>query len=170
MALKLQPPRYATLHDRTAPGRPWGVPAQAVSPAKAQRLACIILVLDARGLVPIFGIPAVRRLVLLTRRTGLERVSPRQGGVGSGRGLRPPSSGGLPPGGEFFHPGRSSAWARIGPRHEGPGDEGESRDRPVPFRLVAAPKRGGPARPGKRQGRATDSASRTAASSFPCSL
>jgi len=34
--------------------------------------ACIILVLDEKGLAPVFGIPSVRRLVLLARKTGLE--------------------------------------------------------------------------------------------------
>ena len=36
--------------------------------------ACIILVPDERGMLPVFGVAAVRRLVLLARRAGLEPI------------------------------------------------------------------------------------------------
>ena len=45
-----------------------------VGPPSAKRAvkACLILVLDERGLVPVFGVPAVRRLVLLAQRMEME--------------------------------------------------------------------------------------------------
>jgi hypothetical protein len=43
----------------------------APSPEKGDIPACIICVLDERGLAPIFGVPVVRRLVLLAKRAGL---------------------------------------------------------------------------------------------------
>ncbi len=56
-----------TSHSMT--GFPFSAPRLS---AKETPRACLILVLDERGLVPVFGVPAVRRLVLLARRAGLE--------------------------------------------------------------------------------------------------
>lgn len=56
-----------TSHSMTLP-----TPATAPPLTKGAPTACLILVLDERGLVPVFGVPAVRRLVLLARRVGLE--------------------------------------------------------------------------------------------------
>lgn len=61
----------ARLRRRTIRSNP--LPLASCS-AKSAVSACIILVLGEEGLTPIYGIPAVRRLVMLTRRAGIESV------------------------------------------------------------------------------------------------
>ena len=55
---------------RRRPSRP-SFPPLVPGSVKRRSPACIILVPDERGLVPVFGIPAVRRLVILARRANL---------------------------------------------------------------------------------------------------
>ncbi len=59
----------ARLRRRT-PGR--ALPPEAQTAEAEAPTACVILVPDGRGMTPLFGVPAVRRLVLLARRMGLK--------------------------------------------------------------------------------------------------
>ena len=53
-------------------------------------VACLILVLDEKGLIPVFGVPAVRRLVLLAQKWAWNRST--SSAVWSPFGPRSPTS------------------------------------------------------------------------------
>jgi MoaA/NifB/PqqE/SkfB family radical SAM enzyme/phosphatidylglycerophosphate synthase len=50
------------------------LPRMGSSGGNGRKAACVILVPDEKGMLPVFGLPAVRRLVLLARRAHLEPV------------------------------------------------------------------------------------------------
>ena len=119
--------------------------------------ACLILVLDERGLVPVFGVPAVRRLVLLARKSDWNRSA--SSAAWSLFGPRSPIS--FSPSFQTVEDPRALEQAVRGAcvarRREGPGDEGESRDRPIPFRSGGDPFRAGALLPGRGRGGDGDS-------------